>query len=120
MLNDLTALAEATLGGSACILLFLALGPVLARKFSPRRRYQAWLVLALVLITYPGFQSVWKNLPPAPIQLPVPQIVVENAYDRVNGQAQDWQRVQAAGRGTGVRRRFPKFERDKVYHRGRV
>ena len=101
MLNDLTALAEATLGGSACILLFLALGPVLARKFSPRWRYQAWLVLALVLITYPGFQSVWKNLPPAPIQLPVPQIVAENAYDRVNGQAQDWQRVQAAGGGGG-------------------
>ena len=101
MLKDLTALAEVTLGGSVCVLLLLALGPVLAKKFSPRWRYWAWLVLAVVLITYPGFQPVWENLFPAPIQLPVPQVVADNAYDRINGQAQDWQRVQEAGSGGG-------------------
>ena len=101
MLKDLTALAEATLGGSICILLLLALGPILAKKFSPKWRYWAWLVLAVVLVTYPGFQPVWENLFPAPVQLSVPQVVTDNAYDRINGQAQDWQRVQEAGSGGG-------------------
>ena len=101
MLDNLTALVEVTLGGSICILLLLALGPVLAKKFSPRWRYWAWLVLAVVLITYPGFQPVWENLFPAPIQLSVPQVVADNAYDRINGEAQDWQRVQEAGSGGG-------------------
>ena len=98
MLDNLTALVEVTLGGSICILLLLALGPVLAKKFSPRWRYWAWLVLAVVLVTYPGFQPVWENLFPAPIQLSVPQVVADNAYDRINGEARDWQRVQAARR----------------------
>ena len=89
MLKDLTALAEVTLGGSVCILLLLALGPVLAEKFSPRWRYWAWLVLAVVLITYPGFQPVWENLFPAPIQLPVPQVVAEWTAPEYDGMAAD-------------------------------
>ena len=89
MLKDLTALAEVTLGGSVCILLLLALGPVLAKKFSPRWRYWAWLVLAVVLITYPGFQPVWENLFPAPIQLPVPQVVAEWTAPEYDGMAAD-------------------------------
>ena len=89
MLKDLTALAEVTLGGSVCILLLLALGPVLAKKFSPRWRYWAWLVLAVVLITYPGFQPVWENLFPAPIQLSVPQVVAEWTAPEYDGMAAD-------------------------------
>ena len=89
MLKDLTALAEVTLGGSICVLLLLALGPVLAKKFSPRWRYWAWLVLAVVLITYPGFQPVWENLFPAPIQLSVPQVVAEWTAPEYDGMAAD-------------------------------
>ena len=93
--------ASAFLSGCLTTLLLLALGPVLAKKFSPRWRYWAWLVLAVVLVTYHGFQPVWENLFPAPIQLSVPQVVADNAYDRINGEAQDWQRVQEAGSGGG-------------------
>ena len=89
MLKDLTALAEVTLGGSVCVLLLLAPGPVLAKKFSPRWRYWAWLVLAVVLITYPGFQPVWESLFPAPIQLPVPQVVAEWTAPEYDGMAAD-------------------------------
>ena len=89
MLKDLTALAEVTLGGSICVLLLLALGPVLAKKFSPRWRYWAWLVLAVVLITYPGFQPVWEKLFPAPIQLSVPQVVAEWTAPEYDGMAAD-------------------------------
>ena len=101
MAENLAVLAEITLSGSACILLLLALGPLLSKKFSPRWRYRAWLVLAVVLVAYPGLQPAWERLIPAPIQLWVPQVVEDNAYDRVNGQAQDWQRVQEAGSGSG-------------------
>ena len=101
MLNQLTALAEVTLGGSVCILLLLALGPLLARQYSPKWRCNVWLVLAVVLTAYPGFQPVWEQLVPAPIRLSVPQAVADSAYDRVNAQAQDWQLVQEAGSGSG-------------------
>ena len=101
MAENLAVLAEITLSGSACILLLLASGPLLSKKFSPRWRYRAWLVLAVVLVAYPGLQPAWERLIPVPIQLPVPQVVEDNAYDRVNGQAQDWQRVQEAGSGSG-------------------
>ena len=101
MAENLAVLAEITLSGSACILLLLASGPLLSKKFSPRWRYRAWLVLAVVLVAYPGLQPAWERLIPAPIQLWVPQVVEDNAYDRVNGQAQDWQRVQEAGSGSG-------------------
>ena len=101
MTENLAVLAEITLSGSACILLLLASGPLLSKKFSPRWRYRAWLVLAVVLVAYPGLQPAWERLIPAPIQLPVPQVVEDNAYDRYSAYDQDWQRVQAAGSGSG-------------------
>ena len=101
MAENLAVLAEITLSGSACILLLLASGPLLSKKFSPRWRYRAWLVLAVVLVAYPGLQPAWERLIPAPIQLPVPQVVEDNAYDRYSAYDQDWQRVQEAGSGSG-------------------
>ena len=101
MAENLAVLAEITLSGSACILLLLASGPLLSKKFSPRWRYRAWLVLAVVLVAYPGLQPAWERLIPAPIQLWVPQVVEDNAYDRYSAYDQDWQRVQAAGSGSG-------------------
>ena len=100
MAENLAVLAEVTLSGSACILLLLASGPLLSQKFSPRWRYWAWLILGLALLR-PGLWQITEVLIPAPIQLWVPQVVEDNAYDRVNGQAQDWQRVQEAGSGSG-------------------
>ena len=46
MLDNLSALMSVTLGGSVCILLFLAAGPLLSKRFTPRWRYCAWGVLA--------------------------------------------------------------------------
>ena len=93
MAENLAVLAEITLSGSACILLLLALGPLLSKKFSPRWRYRAWLVLAVVLVAYPGLQPAWERLIPAPIQLSVPQAVVDNAYDRDSAYYQDREAV---------------------------
>ena len=42
MLDNLSALMSVTLGGSVCILLFLAAGPLLSKHFTPRWRDCAW------------------------------------------------------------------------------
>ena len=42
MLEQLTALLAASLGGGAAILVLLTLGPLLTRKVSPHWRYWAW------------------------------------------------------------------------------
>ena len=92
MADKLAALAEATLTGSVCILLLLALGPLLAGKFSPQWRYRAWIVLGLALLL-PGFRQITEGLIPAPIRLSVPQAVVDNAYDRDSAYYQDREAV---------------------------
>ena len=89
MLKDLSALVEVTLGGSVCIFLLLALGPVLAKKFSPRWRYWAWLATALALLALPVLRPVWEGLFPAPVQLPVPQVVAERTAPEYDGMAAD-------------------------------
>lgn len=77
MLDNLSALVSVTLGGSVCILLFLAAGPLLSRRFTPRWRYCAWGVLAAVLILFQPFHAMlpkpedWSGL----IQLSIPQAV---------------------------------------------
>ena len=46
MTDLLMTLAEISLTMSAVILLLLALGPLLARRYAARWRYWAWLVVA--------------------------------------------------------------------------
>ena len=58
MLDNLSALMSVTLGGSVCILLFLAAGPLLSKHFTPRWRYCAWGVLAAVLILFQPFHTM--------------------------------------------------------------
>lgn len=53
MLEQLTALLAASLGGGAAILVLLTLGPLLTRKVSPHWRYWAWAVVAVSLMAYP-------------------------------------------------------------------
>lgn len=101
MLDNLSALMSVTLGGSVCILLFLAAGPLLSRRFTPRWRYCAWGVLAAVLILFQPFHTMlpkpedWSGL----IQLSIPQAVEAGAYDRQNAYLQDNERVVEAGGG---------------------
>lgn len=101
MLDNLSALMSVTLGGSVCILLFLAAGPLLSRHFTPRWRYCAWGVLAAVLILFQPFHAML----PKPedrsglIQLSIPQAVSEGAYDRENARNRDWEEIQKTGNG---------------------
>ena len=101
MLDNLSALMSVTLGGSVCILLFLAAGPLLSKHFTPRWRYCAWGVLAAVLILFQPFHTMlpkpenWSGL----IQLSIPQAVEAGAYDRQNAYLQDNERVVEAGGG---------------------
>lgn len=101
MLDNLSALMSVTLGGSVCILLFLAAGPLLSKRFTPRWRYCAWGVLAAVLILFQPFHAIlpkpedWSGL----IQLSIPQAVEAGAYDRQNAYLQDNERVVEAGGG---------------------
>ena len=101
MLDNLSALMSVTLGGSVCILLFLAAGPLLSRRFTPRWRYCAWGVLAAVLILFQPFHATlpksedWSGL----VQLSIPQAVSENAYDRENARNRDWEEIQKTGNG---------------------
>ena len=100
MLDNLTALAETTLGGSVCILLLLALGPALSRRFSPKWRYLAWTLVALCLLTFPALQSVVRGELPALVQVPVPQAVENNAYNRYDARDRDYARIVEAGSGS--------------------
>lgn len=101
MLDNLSALMSVTLGGSVCILLFLAAGPLLSRRFTPRWRYCAWGVLAAVLILFQPLHTMlpkpedWSGL----IQLSIPQAVSEGAYDRENARNRDWEEIQKTGNG---------------------
>ena len=101
MLDNLSALMSVTLGGSVCILLFLAAGPLLSKQFTPRWRYCAWGVLAAVLILFQPFHAMlpkpedWSGL----IQLSIPQAVSENAYDRENARNRDWEEIQKTENG---------------------
>ena len=101
MLDNLSALMSVTLGGSVCILLFLAAGPLLSKQFTPRWRYCAWGVLAAVLILFQPFHAMlpkpedWSGL----IQLSIPQAVSENAYDRENARNRDWEEIQKTVNG---------------------
>ena len=101
MLDNLSALMSVTLGGSVCILLFLAAGPLLSWHFTPRWRYCAWGVLAAVLILFQPFHAML----PKPedrsglIQPPIPKAVSENAYDRENAWNRDCEKIQKPGNG---------------------
>lgn len=99
MLEQLTALLAASLGGGAAILVLLTLGPLLTRKVSPHWRYWAWAVVAVSLMAYPILGPVLGALFPAPIQLDVPQMVAHGAYDRYNAYHLDNQRIVEAGAG---------------------
>ena len=100
MLDNLTALAETTLGGSVCILLLLALGPALSRRFSPKWRYLAWTLVALCLLTFPALRGVVRGELPALVQVPVPQAVENNAYNRYDARDRDYARIVEAGSGS--------------------
>lgn len=63
----LLTLAEITLTMSAVILLLLALGPVLAKRYKIRWRYWAWLAVAVRLLIPVNF-----SLPNAPVVLTPP------------------------------------------------
>lgn len=63
----LLTLAEITLTMSAVILLLLALGPVLAKRYKIRWRYWAWLAVAVRLLIPVNF-----SLPNAPVVLTSP------------------------------------------------
>lgn len=63
----LLTLAEITLTMSAVVLLLLALGPVLARRYKIRWRYWAWLAVAVRLLIPINF-----SLPNAPVVLTPP------------------------------------------------
>lgn len=63
----LLTLAEITLTMSAVILLLLALGPVLAKRYKIRWRYWAWLAVAVRLLIPSNF-----SLPNAPVVLTPP------------------------------------------------
>lgn len=101
MLDQLTALLAASLGGGAAILVLLALGPLLAEKVSPRWRYWAWAAVGVSLLAYPILGPVLGALFPAPIQLEVPQAVADGAYDRQDtyGMEMYHQLIAEAGNG---------------------
>ena len=98
MLDNLSALVESTVGLSVCILALLVLGPLLSKRFSPKWRYYAWLLAALIPPIVSGLISVSR---PALIQLPIPQVVEENAYDRYNARDWDNEHIMEAGGGGG-------------------
>ena len=99
MLDNLSALVESTVGLSVCILALLVLGPLLSKRFSPKWRYYAWLLAALIPPIVSGLISVSR---PALIQLPIPQVVEENAYDRYNARDWDNEHIMEAGGGGGA------------------
>ena len=114
MLDNLSALVESTVGLSVCILALLVLGPLLSKRFSPKWRYYAWLLAALIPPIVSGLISVSR---PALIQLPIPQVVEENAYDRYN--ARDWDNehiMEAGGGGTDMQgqwfRHYVRYENE--------
>ncbi len=98
MLDNLSALVESTVGLSVCILALLVLGPLLSKRFSPKWRYYAWLLAVLIPPIVSGLISVSR---PALIQLPIPQVVEENAYDRYNAHDWDNEHIMEAGGGSG-------------------
>ena len=91
MLDNLSALMSVTLGGSVCILLFLAAGPLLSRHFTPRWRYCAWGVLAAVLLLFPVLRPLLPGTGErsALLQIPVPQAVEERTAPEYDGMAAD-------------------------------
>ena len=102
MLNDLTALAESTVGLSLCILVLLALGPLLSKRVSPRWRYHAWMLLAVSPVVFLAGSNIAQGSLPTLFQIPVPQAVEAGAYDRYQAYLQDNERlVEAGGGGMG-------------------
>lgn len=91
MLDNLSALVSVTLGGSVCILLFLAAGPLLSKRFTPRWRYCAWGVLAAVLLLFPVLRPLLPGTGErsALLQIPVPQAVEERTAPEYDGMAAD-------------------------------
>lgn len=91
MLDNLSALMSVTLGGSVCILLFLAAGPLLSKRFTPRWRYCAWGVLAAVLLLFPVLRPILPGTGErsALLQIPVPQAVEERTAPEYDGMAAD-------------------------------
>ncbi len=91
MLDNLSALVSVALGGSVCILLFLAAGPLLSRRFTPRWRYCAWGVLAAVLLLFPVLRPLLPGTGErsALLQIPVPQAVEERTAPEYDGMAAD-------------------------------
>ena len=91
MLDNLSALMSVTLGGSVCILLFLAAGPLLSKLFTPRWRYCAWGVLAAVLLLFPVLRPLLPGTGErsALLQIPVPQAVEERTAPEYDGMAAD-------------------------------
>lgn len=91
MLDNLSALMSVTLGGSVCILLFLAAGPLLSKRFTPRWRYCAWGVLAAVLLLFPVLRPLLPGTGErsALLQIPVPQAVEERTAPEYDGMAAD-------------------------------
>ena len=80
MSDFLMTLAEITLTMSAVILLLLLLGPILARRYTIRWRYWAWLAVAVRLLI-----PLNLSLPEAPVQLePPPDRVVYTAPPAVS------------------------------------
>ena len=68
MMDFLMTLAEITLTMSAVILLLLALGPLLSRRYAALWRYWAWLAVAVRLLI-----PVNISLPQAPVRLSPPE-----------------------------------------------
>lgn len=91
MLDNLSALMSVTLGGSVCILLFLAAGPLLSKQFTSRWRYCAWGVLAAVLLLFPVLRPLLPGTGErsALLQIPVPQAVEERTAPEYDGMAAD-------------------------------
>ena len=69
MTDLLMTLAEISLTMSAVILLLLALGPLLARRYAARWRYWAWLLIAVRLLLPVRVPAMWLSRRPmrAPI-----------------------------------------------------
>ena len=70
----LTGLGIVTLVCGLLIALLLALTPVLARRFTPRWRYWAWLILALRLALPVHISLPWAISLPVPSSPPAPSI----------------------------------------------
>ena len=76
MPDFLVGLLEISLGCGAVIALLLALTPVLSRRFSPRWRYWAWLLVALRLAV-----PVHVPLPQTPVRLEAPAALSASSHD---------------------------------------